>query len=168
MYANGLAVCVHTARETEIAAISVAADAKIGKIAEYLLMSMRLATRENPDSGGRRWRKSSQGFELKTLPAHRNFGDGRDWTGDRTGHGAIGRRCGGADLAGQLAGIEDAAVAERAASIFRHEMRLWLGVEARVLSSETGVCLSAGEQRAEVDLLLAALGRRSNMPIRMA
>ena len=68
----------------------------------------------------------------------------------------------GADLAPHVAGISDPILAERARARFGREMDLWLGVETRVERTEDGVRLRAGEREVEVDLLLAALGRRPN------
>ncbi|MDD2609856.1 MAG: dihydrolipoyl dehydrogenase [Giesbergeria sp.] len=102
-------------------------------------------------------------FELPTLPARVGI----------LGLGAIGLEMGlalsrlgvqvlGADLAPQVGGITDPVLGECARARFGREMDLWLGVETRLERTKTGVCLRAGEREAEVDLLLAALGRRPN------
>ena len=74
----------------------------------------------------------------------------------------LGIRVVGADLAPEVGGINDPVIGERARERFGREMELWLGAETRVARSDRGVVLSAGEREAEVDLLLAALGRRPN------
>jgi dihydrolipoamide dehydrogenase len=61
-----------------------------------------------------------------------------------------------------LAGIDDPQVAARAQALFAKEMTLWLGPPASVAATEQGVLLRSGEQAAEVDLLLVAIGRRPN------
>ncbi len=61
-----------------------------------------------------------------------------------------------------LAGIDDPQVAARAQAHFAKEMTLWLGPPASVTATEQGVLLRSGEQAAEVDLLLVAVGRRPN------
>lgn len=102
-------------------------------------------------------------FELDTLPRRVGI----------LGLGAIGLEMGlalsrlgvqvvGADLAAQVGGISDPVIGERARTRFAREMDLWLGVETRLERTETGVRMRAGEREAEVDLLLAALGRRPN------
>ncbi len=102
-------------------------------------------------------------FELPSLPARVGI----------LGLGAIGLEMGlalsrlgvqvvGADLAPHVAGISDPILAERARARFGREMDLWLGVETRVERTEDGMRLRAGEREVEVDLLLAALGRRPN------
>ena len=103
-------------------------------------------------------------FDLDTLPGRIGM----------LGLGAIGLEMGlalsrlgirvtGADLAPNVAGIVDPAVAERAKARFAQDMELWLGTETRVERTATGVRMRAGEREAEVDLLLAALGRRPNV-----
>ena len=102
-------------------------------------------------------------FELPTLPARVGI----------LGLGAIGLEMGlalsrlgvqviGADLAPHVGGITDPVLAEQARVRFGREMALWLGIETHLERTENGVRLRAGEQVAEVDLLLAALGRRPN------
>lgn len=102
-------------------------------------------------------------FELPTLPARIGI----------LGLGAIGLEMGlalsrlgvqvvGADLATQVGGISDPVLGERALARFGSEMDLWLGVETRLERTETGVRMCASDRVAEVDLLLAALGRRPN------
>ncbi len=54
----------------------------------------------------------------------------------------------------------DPVLGERASARFGREMDLWLGVETHLERTETGVRLRAGDREAQVDLLLAALGRR--------
>lgn len=103
-------------------------------------------------------------FELNTLP---------DSIGV-LGLGAIGLEMGlalsrlgirvtGADLAANVGGIVDPVVAERAHARFARDMELWLGTETRLERTDTGVRMRAGERDTEVDLLLAALGRRPNV-----
>lgn len=61
-----------------------------------------------------------------------------------------------------IAGIDDPQVAERAQTLFSKEMTLWLGPPASVEPTAQGLVLRSGERDAEVDLLLAATGRRPN------
>ncbi|ENO90228.1 dihydrolipoyl dehydrogenase [Thauera linaloolentis] len=102
-------------------------------------------------------------FELDALPASIGI----------LGLGAIGLEMGlalsrlgievvGADLADSVAGIADSAVSERALATFSRQMALWLGVPVSVSRGGRGVVVRSGERSAEVDLLLAALGRRPN------
>lgn len=103
-------------------------------------------------------------FELKTLPGRIGI----------LGLGAIGLEMGlalsrlgirvtGADLAAAVGGIVDPVVAGRAGTHFAREMDLWLGVETRLEPTDTGIRMSAGDRKTEVDLLIAALGRRPNV-----
>lgn len=64
------------------------------------------------------------------------------------------------DLRDNLAGIADPAVAARARQRFGSEFTMWLGRPMQVEATAHGVALRSGEDRAEVDLLLAAMGRR--------
>lgn len=66
------------------------------------------------------------------------------------------------DLRDNLAGIADPAVAARARQRFGGEFTMWLGRPMGVEATADGVLLRSGEDRAEVDLLLAAVGRRPN------
>ena len=103
-------------------------------------------------------------FELSTLPSRIGI----------LGLGAIGLEMGvalsrlgiqvtGADLAPHVGGIIDPVVAERARQCFAREMSLWLNTETQVERTATGIRMRAGEREAEVELLLAALGRRPNV-----
>lgn len=103
-------------------------------------------------------------FELEELPASVGI----------LGLGAIGLEMGlalarlgvrvvGADLAGTVAGIVDPEIARRAIETFGEEFPLWLGAGAEVTRTANGVLLRSGERSTEVDLLLAALGRRPNV-----
>lgn len=103
-------------------------------------------------------------FELDTLP--RRIG--------LLGLGAIGLEMGlalsrlgsrviGADLAPNVAGITDPAIGERARERFGREMELWLGAQTRLERSTAGIAMHADGRSVEVDLLLAALGRRPNV-----
>lgn len=107
---------------------------------------------------------TDQLFELETLP--RSVGI--------LGLGAIGLEMGlalsrlgvkvvGADLAPSIGGIADPVIAERAISHFGHEMEMWLGAQTSVSLGEAGVRMRAGTRETEVELLLAALGRRPNV-----
>lgn len=69
----------------------------------------------------------------------------------------------GGDLRETLAGIADPVVAGRALELFSPAMALWLGRPVEAERSEQGVRLRSGDQTTEVDLLLAALGRRPNV-----
>lgn len=75
----------------------------------------------------------------------------------------LGVRVVGADLAAQVAGIDDPQVAECAREYFGQEMELWLDTQTSIEKTETGLRMSAGGRTADVDLLLAALGRRPNI-----
>lgn len=66
------------------------------------------------------------------------------------------------DLRDHLAGIADPAVAARATQRFGGEFTMWLGRPMQVEATAHGVALRSGDDRAEVDLLLAAVGRRPN------
>ncbi|MFA5662651.1 dihydrolipoyl dehydrogenase [Castellaniella sp.] len=103
-------------------------------------------------------------FELDTLPASVGV----------LGLGAIGLELGlalsrlgvrviGADIAPALAGTADPEVAARALELARHEMTLWLETETRLEAMTNGVLMQAHGQSVQVDLLLAALGRRPNV-----
>ena len=103
-------------------------------------------------------------FELPTVP-------------DRVGVlglGAIGLEMGlalsrlgvqvtGADMAPVVAGIADPAVADAAQTRFAQEMTLWLGQATTLEPGDTGLRLRSGGRHTEVDLVLAALGRRPNV-----
>jgi dihydrolipoamide dehydrogenase len=106
---------------------------------------------------------TDQLFELDTLPASAGV----------LGLGAIGLEMGlalarlgvrvvGAELAEAPAGITDPALAERAVPRLAQEMTLWLGEAARVSLRGERVVLTSGAHDTEVELLLAALGRRPN------
>ncbi len=103
-------------------------------------------------------------FELQDLPSSIGI----------LGLGAIGLEMGlalsrlgirvvAADLAPNVAGIADPAIGERARTRFGREIELWLGAETRIDRTDSGLLMRAGERHAEVDLLLAALGRRPNV-----
>ena len=103
-------------------------------------------------------------FELATLP--RSIGI--------LGLGAIGLEMGlalsrlgvrvvGADLAPNLGGIVDPEIGERARERFAQEIELWLGTQTRLERTASGIAMLADGREAEVDLLLAALGRRPNV-----
>lgn len=113
---------------------------------------------------GSRLITTDQLFELTSLPDRLGV----------LGLGAIGLEMGlamsrlgvavtGADVAGTLAGIADPQVAERALQIFGSEMDLWLGAAANPSLTDEGVQMQAGDKQSNVDLLLAALGRRPNV-----
>ncbi len=71
----------------------------------------------------------------------------------------------GADLAPQVAGISDPVVAQAATEHLGQELPLWLGEATTVEATANGQALRmrAGQHEAEVDMLLAALGRRPNL-----
>jgi len=69
----------------------------------------------------------------------------------------------GADLAPVVAGIADPVVAEQAQALFAREMTLWLGHASTLKPTAHGVLMQSGDRQAEVDLVLAALGRRPNV-----
>lgn len=103
-------------------------------------------------------------FELETLPHSVGI----------LGLGAIGLEMGlalsrlgvgvvAADLAPTIAGIADPEVGERAIAHFGEEMEMWLGAQTTVTPIGRGVRMRAGDREADVELLLAALGRRPNI-----
>ena len=103
-------------------------------------------------------------FDLSTLPPRIGV----------LGMGAIGLEMGlalarlglgvtGGDLRDALAGIADPVVAARARELFSPAMDLWLGRPMEAKRSDYGVRLCSGEHTADVDLLLAALGRQPNV-----
>lgn len=69
----------------------------------------------------------------------------------------------GADMAERIAGIADPVVAQLAQEKFGAEFPMWLGQAAELELSENGIRMRAGAQEAEVDVVIAALGRRSNV-----
>lgn len=104
-------------------------------------------------------------FELETLPESIGI----------LGLGVIGLEMGlalarlgvkvtGVDVAGAIGGIADPKISARAIERLGSEFEMWLQTEARLRCTGTGLVMeAAGGRRAEVDLLLAALGRRSNV-----
>lgn len=103
-------------------------------------------------------------FELASLPQRVGI----------LGLGAIGLEMGmalsrlgitvfGADLAPVVAGISDPDVAQRVIEQFGSEMTMWLNRPVSVERTAQGVLLRSGDNQAEVDLLLCALGRRPNI-----
>ena len=103
-------------------------------------------------------------FELPALPERMGV----------LGLGAIGLEMGlalsrlgvhviGADMAPVVAGISDPLVAALARDRFGREMTLWLDQPTSVERSAGGVMMRSGDRHAEVDLVLAALGRRPNV-----
>lgn len=104
-------------------------------------------------------------FELETLPESVGI----------LGLGAIGLEMGlalarlglkvtGADIAATIGGAQDTEVSARAAARFRPEFDMWLRADTRLRPGGAGVVMeTADNRRTEVGLLLAALGRRSNI-----
>lgn len=103
-------------------------------------------------------------FELHTLPARLGV----------LGLGAIGLEMGlamsrlgvavyGADMAKSIGGIVDPEVAQYALDALGKEFPMYLGAAAGLEKSANGVLLKAGAHEAEVDKVLVALGRRSNV-----
>lgn len=103
-------------------------------------------------------------FELESLPSSIGI----------LGLGAIGLEMGlalsrlgvrvvGVDLAHNVAGIVDPVIGEQAHHRLSKEMALWLGTQAQVLRTETGVILRTERHETEVERVLAALGRRPNI-----
>ncbi len=103
-------------------------------------------------------------FELEDLPPRIGI----------LGLGAIGLEMGlafsrlgltviGADLAPTVAGMSDPEIAEKVKTQFGKEMTLWLGNPVSVERTDDGVRMLSGEHKADVDLLLVALGRRPNV-----
>ncbi|ENO75295.1 dihydrolipoyl dehydrogenase [Thauera sp. 63] len=75
----------------------------------------------------------------------------------------LGIRVVGADLAPNVGGIVDPALGQRARERFGQEIELWLGTQTRLERSTSGIVMHADGRKAEVELLLAALGRRPNV-----
>ena len=103
-------------------------------------------------------------FELPALP--RSIGI--------VGLGAIGLELGLAfsrlgvdvlagDLSPTIAGIADPVVAARARLRFAGELTMWLGHPLEAHAAGSGVTLRNAEHSADVDVVLAALGRRPNV-----
>lgn len=103
-------------------------------------------------------------FELEALPESIGI----------LGLGAIGLEMGlalarlglkvtGADLAATIGGMADAEVTAQAIKRFSPEFEMWLQTETRLSLGGAGIVMEAADgRRSEVELLLAALGRRSN------
>lgn len=103
-------------------------------------------------------------FELEELPERLGV----------LGLGAIGLEMGlamqrlgvkvvGADMAEAIGGIRDPEVAKFALEAFSDNFPMYLGTEATLERAEQGVQLISGQQRATVDKVLVALGRRTNI-----
>lgn len=103
-------------------------------------------------------------FEMNTLPDRLGV----------LGLGAIGLEMGlaasrmgvqvfGADMADTVAGIRDPEVAKIALEALGGEFPMALGAPAHLEAAEKGVDLVAGDRRVNVDKVLVALGRRSNV-----
>ena len=103
-------------------------------------------------------------FELNELPASLGL----------LGLGAIGLEMGlamqrlgvkvvGADMAKSIGAIRDPEVANYALQAFSENFPMWLGEPARLKKVEEGVQLVSGGNKATVDKVLVALGRRSNI-----
>lgn len=75
----------------------------------------------------------------------------------------LGVRVVGVDLAANVASIVDPVIAEQARKRFGQEMALWLGAQAQVQRTDTGVALRTDSRETEVKQILAALGRRPNL-----
>lgn len=67
------------------------------------------------------------------------------------------------DLRTTIAGIADPVVAARARLRFGSELTMWLGQPLEAHAAGSGVTLRNAEHAADVDVVLAALGRRPNM-----
>lgn len=103
-------------------------------------------------------------FELEELPERLGV----------LGLGAIGLEMGlamhrlgvkvvGADMADAVGGIRDPEVAKFAREAFADSFPMYLGVAANLERAGQGVQLISGDNRATVDKVLVALGRRSNI-----
>lgn len=71
----------------------------------------------------------------------------------------LGVRVVAADLKAAPAGVVDPMVAERVIQRLRDEITLWLGAPVQVQAGPSGARMRSGDQAAEVDVVLAALGR---------
>ncbi|MDY0012228.1 MAG: dihydrolipoyl dehydrogenase [Rhodocyclaceae bacterium] len=112
---------------------------------------------------GKRVVSTDELFELETVPdAIGVLGLGAIGLEMGLALARLGVRVVGADVAAVPAGIADPVVAERAITRFGKEIELWLGETASVAVDGAGLALASGERRAQVDLVLAALGRRPN------
>lgn len=75
----------------------------------------------------------------------------------------LGVRVVGADLASNVGGIVDPVIAAQAREIFSSEIELWLETESKLERTKSGIVMRAEGRETEVELLLAALGRRPNV-----
>lgn len=107
---------------------------------------------------------TDQLFELDALPKRLGI----------LGLGAIGLEMGlalsrlgvdvvGADIAHTIGGIQDPEINEHAITRLRQEFPFHLGASADIAPQGEGLLMKAGGKEYEVDLLLAALGRRPNL-----
>jgi len=107
---------------------------------------------------------TDQLFELDTLP--KRFGI--------LGLGAIGLEMGlalsrmgisvvAADVANTIGGIQDPKITQAALKEFESNFTFYLGEAAELTPQENGLSMQVQGHTHEVDLLLAALGRRSNL-----
>jgi len=107
---------------------------------------------------------TDQLFELEALPKRLGI----------LGLGAIGLEMGlalsrlgikvvGADIAHTIGGIQDPEVNEHAITRLRQEFTFHLGESAEITPHGEGLLMQAGGEKYEIDLLLAALGRRPNL-----
>ena len=103
-------------------------------------------------------------FDLETLPARVGI----------LGLGAVGLEIGlalarlgveviGGDMKTLPAGITDPEIGARAIERFSSELTMWLGRPLEAEGRKHGIELRSGDSRAEVDVVIAALGRRPNL-----
>lgn len=142
-----------------------------GRVQEVHAQAIVIATGSRPvlpdwlDSVRERVITTDELFELNDLPA--NIGI--------LGLGAIGLEMGlalarlgvrvtAADVASTVGGMADAVVSEHAVQRFGSEITLWLQTATQLSLSQHGIRMQTQDGRqAEVELLLAALGRRPNV-----
>lgn len=75
----------------------------------------------------------------------------------------LGARVTGADIAATIGGMSDPGISERAIERFGSKLEMWLETNTRLSLTDSGILMEAdGGRRSEVELLIAALGRRSN------
>jgi len=104
-------------------------------------------------------------FELETLPdAMGVLGLGVIGLEMGLALARLGIKVTGADVAGSIGGMPDPEVAARAIQRLGTEFEMWLQANTRLSLTDSGILMEAdGNRYSEVGLLIAALGRRSNV-----
>lgn len=104
-------------------------------------------------------------FELETLPASIGIlGLGAIGMEMSLALSRLGVKVTGADIAPFIGGMTDAEVSARAVKRFGSEFEMWLQTETRLTLNDSGIVMEADDnRRADVEFVLAALGRRTNI-----